>query len=338
MKNTQEAAVRQSGSCAGRGAEAGARALRVLAAASALALLAACSGATQMEDAKYDATWAKRLEELGRTYETLETAKVAGMYSQDTFAHAFNLPRNWDTSGEERVQTLESRLSRLSAVKWEMTDDVRTWKRGKRWFTLQGIRVTETLKDGRVAEFEGQHSALSDERDGKWQIVHEHFGGTRDRMASTFKVTPDQPVASGPPPAEPFAPAPGTDPSAPPAPPIDTSASADTGLKDIFYDFDRAEVRPDGRAAIEWNVAWMKRHPNAKVVIEGHCDERGTRAYNMALGSRRAESARAAMVQAGADPDRLETVSFGKERPFEPGHDESAWAKNRRAHFVEKRR
>ena len=79
---------------------------------------------------------------------------------------------------------------------------------------------------------------------------------------------------------------------------------------------------------------WMRENPNATVTIEGHCDERGTNEYNLALGDRRAESAKAFLTDLGIDSSRLTTISYGEERPVDPRSDEEAWAKNRRAHFV----
>jgi peptidoglycan-associated lipoprotein len=100
-------------------------------------------------------------------------------------------------------------------------------------------------------------------------------------------------------------------------------------LKDAFFEFDRYTVEPAQRDA-----TWLKTHPTVKATIEGHCDERGTAAYNMALGERRAAAAREYLASIGLDATRLKTISYGRERPFATGHDEAAWAQNRRAHFV----
>lgn len=105
-------------------------------------------------------------------------------------------------------------------------------------------------------------------------------------------------------------------------------------LRPVFFDFDAAEIRPDAKAPLAENVEWLQTHPQATVTIEGHCDERGTIEYNLALGERRARATNDYLVASGVDPKRISTVSFGKERPFVVGHDESAWRWNRRAHFV----
>ncbi len=105
-------------------------------------------------------------------------------------------------------------------------------------------------------------------------------------------------------------------------------------LKPVFFTLDSSEIDPVGKAALEANAAVLKKYGTWTVTVEGHCDERGTAEYNLALGERRAIAARAYLVSLGISADRLRTVSYGKEFPFDPGHDESAWAKNRRAHFV----
>ena len=105
-------------------------------------------------------------------------------------------------------------------------------------------------------------------------------------------------------------------------------------LEDVFFDFDKAEIREDQRSTLAKDADWLKRYPTVRFRIEGHCDERGTREYNLALGERRASAAKEYLVSIGIDGSRTETVSYGKERPFDPGHDEAAWAKNRRAHFL----
>jgi peptidoglycan-associated lipoprotein len=105
-------------------------------------------------------------------------------------------------------------------------------------------------------------------------------------------------------------------------------------LKDIFYDFDKSNIRDDQKAALNEDVAWLKANSRAKITIEGHCDERGTVEYNLALGGRRATAAKDYLVAAGIAADRIATISYGKERPFVLGHDEAAWKWNRRGHFV----
>lgn len=108
----------------------------------------------------------------------------------------------------------------------------------------------------------------------------------------------------------------------------------EVALKDIFFDFDKSAIRPDAKAVLDSNIAWLKANPGVRVVIEGHCDERGTNEYNLALGNRRAKAGRDYLVAGGIDSKRISTISYGEERPFCRGHDEEAWQCNRRDHFV----
>ena len=105
-------------------------------------------------------------------------------------------------------------------------------------------------------------------------------------------------------------------------------------LKPVYFELDSSDLSPVSQKALDENATLLKRYPTWAVTVEGHCDERGTAEYNLALGERRAIAARAYLVSLGIAADRLRTVSYGKEFPFDPGHDESAFAKNRRAHFV----
>jgi peptidoglycan-associated lipoprotein len=155
---------------------------------------------------------------------------------------------------------------------------------------------------------------------------------------------PPPPTDTVPPSRPPTPPAPVAEPapSVPREPvPDDAIASAsiddlnrNSPLKPVFYDLDSSDVSASGQKILDEDAVLLKRYPNWAVTIEGHCDERGTAEYNLALGERRAVNARAYLVSLGIPADRLRIVSYGKEFPFDPGHDEGAWAKNRRAHFV----
>jgi peptidoglycan-associated lipoprotein len=105
-------------------------------------------------------------------------------------------------------------------------------------------------------------------------------------------------------------------------------------LKDIYFDFDRYDVRSQDIEVLKDNAALLMKYSNVKIQIEGHCDERGTAEYNLALGERRANSVKKYLVSLGIPADRLSTISYGKEMPLDPGHNEEAWTKNRRAHFI----
>jgi len=165
--------------------------------------------------------------------------------------------------------------------------------------------------------------------------------------ASCRKKQP--PVARPTPPAPP--PSAATRPDDPPAPmrepippeplPADSVAgrslddlNRDSPLRPIFFELDSADVNDASRTILQANAGVLKKYPTWIITIEGHCDERGTAEYNLALGERRAASARTYLVSLGIDANRVRTVSYGSEFPFDPAHQESAWSRNRRAHFV----
>ena len=99
----------------------------------------------------------------------------------------------------------------------------------------------------------------------------------------------------------------------------------------VYFDFDKANIRPDAIATLQAHAMYLSKNPGARVRVEGHADERGTREYNMALGGRRAKAAASFLAANGASPSQLEIISYGEERPVALGHDESSWAQNRRS-------
>ena len=103
----------------------------------------------------------------------------------------------------------------------------------------------------------------------------------------------------------------------------------------IYFDFDKYNIRSGDAEILKKDYEWFKANPGKKARIEGHCDERGTIEYNLVLGQKRADAAKAYLVNLGADSKLIETVSYGKEKPADPGHNEAAWAKNRRAQFLQ---
>ena len=105
-------------------------------------------------------------------------------------------------------------------------------------------------------------------------------------------------------------------------------------LKDIHFDFDKYDIRRGDEEILRENAALIKKYPKVKIQIEGHCDERGTVEYNLALGERRANNAKKYLVSLGIASNRISTISYGKEKPLDPGRNEEAWANNRRAHIV----
>ncbi len=114
----------------------------------------------------------------------------------------------------------------------------------------------------------------------------------------------------------------------------EAEARAARSYETTYFDYDKANIRDDQKAGLTANADKLKSNADIKVTLEGHCDERGTAEYNLALGQKRADSAKSFLVKAGIGADRLKTVSFGKERPADAGHTEAAWAKNRRVEIV----
>lgn len=106
------------------------------------------------------------------------------------------------------------------------------------------------------------------------------------------------------------------------------------GLGTIYFDYDQASLRADARQTLRQNADFLKQNPSSRVEIQGNCDERGSEEYNLALGMRRAEAARRYLTDLGVEPSRLRTISFGEERPAVRGHNEAAWARNRRGDFI----
>jgi peptidoglycan-associated lipoprotein len=105
-------------------------------------------------------------------------------------------------------------------------------------------------------------------------------------------------------------------------------------LADINFDYDNFRLRDEARGILNKHADWLNRNKDVMLAVEGHCDERGTAEYNLALGERRANAATKFLIDNGVDAKRIKTVSYGEELPLDPGHNEEAWAKNRRAHFV----
>ena len=154
-------------------------------------------------------------------------------------------------------------------------------------------------------------------------------------------AAPDAPTAPGTPglaPGAPGAPSPAAAPGAPAPgrPPAPREFVPVPELKDIHFDFDKYDIRPGDAKILDENAKWMKANPNHLVLIEGHCDERGTNEYNLALGERRAKSTMNYLVSQGVQAGRMTLISYGEERPQCTEKNEACWAKNRRAHVLVK--
>lgn len=145
-------------------------------------------------------------------------------------------------------------------------------------------------------------------------------------IAGCCQMKTCEPIVEQPPVVEPEPP--------PPPPPPPPPEPKEIYLAPIFFDFDKYDIRPYDAEILKRNAAQLLDNPEATIRIEGHCDERGTVEYNLALGENRAKAAMQFLVDMGVNPSRLSIVSYGEEKPLEPGHDEKAWAKNRRVEFV----
>jgi len=168
----------------------------------------------------------------------------------------------------------------------------------------------------------GEHTVTAVAKDPKGKVLA--------RCAAKFTCLPPPPPP--PPPTE----------VTPPPPPAAANLVEEAGkyLNDVFFDFDKSDIRPDQTARVEEAAKWLRDHTSIGITVEGHCDERGTREYNLALGERRANSVRDALVAHGVDPAQIKTISYGKERPFcteqptEMAAKEECWQQNRRGHYV----
>jgi peptidoglycan-associated lipoprotein len=168
-------------------------------------------------------------------------------------------------------------------------------------------------------------------------------GACAKKTPPVARPTTPPPTAGDPGARPPEPPQPVSEPTiVPPEPTVeDTLASRDidainrdSPFQPLFYALDQSEVDAAGQQVLNKNAEILKKYPTWVITIEGHADERGSAEYNLALGERRALAARNYLVSLGIPADRLRTVSYGKEFPFDPGHDEAAWKNNRRAHFV----
>ena len=129
-----------------------------------------------------------------------------------------------------------------------------------------------------------------------------------------------------------------TPPTSSTARPVVQDFAATPELTDVFFDFDKYDIRPGDAKTLDSNASWLKSNPTHLVLIEGHCDQRGTNEYNLALGERRAKSTMNYLVSQGVQANRITIISYGEERPQCTEHNEACWAKNRRAHFLVKPR
>lgn len=145
--------------------------------------------------------------------------------------------------------------------------------------------------------------------------------------------TPTQTTEVTPPVTPPAQPPRVTPPPAPTGPAAGSKADFAVKATDrVYFDYDKYDVDSEDQRALASQVAWLKQFPSTRVEVQGHADERGTRDYNIALGERRAQAVKSFLVAQGIAESRIQTISFGKDKPLDPGHDEAAWARNRNAY------
>jgi peptidoglycan-associated lipoprotein len=180
------------------------------------------------------------------------------------------------------------------------------------WSSTNATQLTISPEGGAVAPEGSTKVTPSDST--TYTITASGPGGSAD---STVRVTVSAPA---------------------PTPPPATNATLEEmflkEVQDAYFDLDKADVRPDARSALAKTADFLRNYPQVKVVVEGHCDERGSTEYNLALGDRRAAAVKQYLVSLGIGADRMSTVSYGKEKPFCMESNENCWQKNRRGHFV----
>ena len=181
--------------------------------------------------------------------------------------------------------------------------------------TWQTTNATDVSIDGIGAVETGGSRQVTPSDSTTYHLIAKGAGGTQD---ATARVTVN----------------------AAPAPPPSTAPSAteeqlfSQNVKDIYFDYDKYDVRADQQGSLQGDAQFLQQHPNIHITVEGHCDERGSTEYNLALGTNRADTVKNALIQAGVGGDRIKTISYGKEKPSCTESNESCWQQNRRGHFV----
>jgi peptidoglycan-associated lipoprotein len=185
--------------------------------------------------------------------------------------------------------------------------------------TWQTSNATDVSIDGIGAVQPGGTQQVTPTDSTTYHLTAKGAGGTQD---ATTRITVTQ---------------------APPPPPPPTAASVTDeelfaqNVKDVYFDYDKSNVRGDQQTSIQADIAFLNQHPNFNVTIEGHCDERGSTEYNLALGDQRASAVKNALTAGGISASRIKTISYGKEKPFCSESNEACWQQNRRGHFVYQR-
>jgi peptidoglycan-associated lipoprotein len=181
--------------------------------------------------------------------------------------------------------------------------------------TWQTSNATDVSIDGIGAVQANGSQQVSPADSTTYHLTAKGAGGTQDASAR-LTVTPPPVVEAPPPPG-----------------PSDEDLFGQS-IKDVYFDYDKSDVRGDQQSAIQADAAFLNQHPNINFTIEGHCDDRGSTEYNLALGDQRASAVKNALTAAGINASRIKTISYGKEKPFCMEDNEACWQQNRRGHFV----
>ena len=181
--------------------------------------------------------------------------------------------------------------------------------------TWQTSNATDVSIDGIGAVQPNGSQSVSPTESTTYHLVAKGSGGTQEATAR-ITVTP----APAPPP--------------PPTPSVSDEDLFSQNIKDVYFDYDKADIRGDQQASIQADAQFLNQHANMNITIEGHCDERGSTDYNLALGDQRAGAVKNALTAAGISASRIKTISYGKEKPFCSESNEACWQQNRRGHLV----
>jgi peptidoglycan-associated lipoprotein len=255
-----------------------------------------------------------RTDEIFGFYKAHDLKKLLDTYTPDALCLFFDQPWRFDIGRPAIEARMRAFFGSIREGDIKPAKDIRVDRARDRAWTTRFVKASLVLKSGTKYDFDGWHSAVWVRRDKVWLIEYEHIGG---RLKTTEPpAAPVLNLATG----------------LMPRPILPVFVTIE--LKDIFFDFDLWNIRPDQVDTLEYNAKILRENPDVQVIIEGHCDERGTLDYNVGLGQRRADSTKQAMIELGIDPARMSTVSVGKEPVFEPGHGEPIWGRNRRSHFV----
>ena len=181
--------------------------------------------------------------------------------------------------------------------------------------TWQTTNATDVSIDGLGAVQPTGQKTVTPSQSTTYRLTAKGPGGTQEATARVT-VTPPPPTQTAPQPTQ------------------SEEEMFNANVKDIYFDYDKYDVRSDAQQTLQQDAQWLSQHPNVTFTIEGHCDERGSTEYNLALGDNRAQSAKNALVQMGVPANRIKTISYGKEKPFCTESNEQCWQENRRDHFV----